>query len=148
MAVYGAITLPAGPVLVPRARRSLGVAAAGLLAVMGAAAALLVVASLPEKSHRVLLQRAARINMVPLSQSQMLCEGHFLDTATGIPEGTYTTLSHPGELEGYNEPLPPEMRAAIDAEVYGAMVCSTCLNHALLLYVRLLRRSGEASSRA
>lgn len=69
---------------------------------------------------------ALRINMVPLSQSQMLCEGHFLDTATGIPEGTYSTLHHPGEMEGYREPLPPEMRAAIDAEIYGSMVRARC----------------------
>jgi hypothetical protein len=30
----------------------------------------------------------------------MLCEGHFLDTATGIPEEDYSTLSHPGMLQG------------------------------------------------
>mmetsp|Transcript_130851 Transcript_130851/g.194968 ORF Transcript_130851/g.194968 Transcript_130851/m.194968 type:complete len:145 (+) Transcript_130851:1-435(+) len=48
----------------------------------------------------------------------LLCEGHFLDTATGIPETSYSTLSHPDELEGYKEPLPEDIRAQIDAKYY------------------------------
>ena len=121
---YGAVALPVGGL--PAARRRTGrlAAAAAALLVAGASVCALLAAALPGPSGRraALLQRAARMNMVPLAQSQMLCEGHFLDTATGIPEGTYSTLHHPGELEGYAEPLPAEMRAAIDAEVYGAMV--------------------------
>ena len=46
---------------------------------------------------------------------QMLCEGHFLDTATGVPEHSFSTPSHPGTLEGYEEPLPREIRAEIDS---------------------------------
>eukprot|EP00961_Rhodomonas_salina_P100152 1346911-Rhodomonas_salina.2 len=52
----------------------------------------------------------------------LLCEGHFLDTATGIPETSYSTLSHPDELEGYKEPLPEDIRAQIDAKYYDNLV--------------------------
>jgi hypothetical protein len=127
---YGAVSLE---LPTPRGARSVNkpaVAVSALLAVCGAA--LLVGSGLSSSAHRrneaVLLQ-AARMNMVPLSQTQMLCEGHFLDTATGIPDGTYSTLSHPAELEGYSEPLPADMRAKIDAEVYGSMVHTTVTTH-------------------
>jgi len=38
-----------------------------------------------------------------------------------VYKAPYTTLHHPGELPGYQEPLPADMRAAIDEEYYGAM---------------------------
>ncbi len=126
MAAYGAISLP---VALPPRRRGVRLGRGALAAAAGLAAISAVLAVASHLRWRatagVLMPRGAQINMVPLSQSQMLCEGHFLDTATGIPEGTYSTLHHPGEMEGYQEPLPPEMRAAIDAEIYGSMV-STC----------------------
>ena len=119
---YGAIELPVVGEREPRRRPGRLLAAAAAL--VAASSAALLAISLPGVGRAQLLQmQAARMNMVPLERSQMLCEGHFLDTATGIPEGTYSTLHHPGELEGYAEPLPPEMRAAIDQRIYGAMVC-------------------------
>jgi hypothetical protein len=124
MAAYGAIALPE-----TEQRRRSGRLVAVAAALVAASSAALLAVSLPGVGRAQLLQMQAevRMNMVPLERSQMLCEGHFLDTATGIPEGTYSTLHHPGELEGYAEPLPPEMRAAIDQRIYGAMVCSPCV---------------------
>ena len=53
----------------------------------------------------------------------MLCEGHFLDTATGIPEEDFGVLSNPiNQIKGYKEPLPPEMRQAID-DAYAPVRC-------------------------
>lgn len=31
---------------------------------------------------------------------QLLCEGHFIDTATGIPEEPYSSPSHPKQMPG------------------------------------------------
>ena len=122
---YGAIELPVVGEREPRRRPGRLLAAAAAL--VAASSAALLAISLPGVGRAQLLQmQAARMNMVPLERSQMLCEGHFLDTATGIPEGTYSTLHHPGELEGYAEPLPPEMRKAIDQRIYGAMVWPVC----------------------
>merc|ERR1712216_109172 len=117
-AAYGAIT-PVAPV---RRRRTQGLLVA-IAAAISCALLIQLGSEMVQNDRRplLLLKQAARMNMIPLDQSQMLCEGHFLDTATGIPEGAFSTLSHPGELEGYAEPLPPEMRAAIDTEVYGSM---------------------------
>jgi hypothetical protein len=147
MAAYGAISLPAeqppGRSGFRPGRRALA-AAAGLAAL----SAVLAVASqlqLQQTTAGALMQ----MNMVPMSQSQMLCEGHFLDTATGIPEGTFSTLHHPGEMEGYQEPLPPEMRAAIDAEIYGSMVSSCSRAHmscvSCVCIARLALRAVDAS---
>lgn len=43
------------------------------------------------------------------AKMMVLCEGHFLDTATGIPETDYSTLSHPDTLPGDPPaiPIPP-----------------------------------------
>lgn len=119
---YGAIETRVGETELRRRPRRIVAVAAALVAASSAA---LLAVSLTGVGRAQLLQMqaVARMNMVPLGRSQMLCEGHFLDTATGIPEGTYSTLHHPGELEGYAEPLPAEMRAAIDTRIYGAMVC-------------------------
>jgi hypothetical protein len=126
-AAYGAIT-PVAPV---RRRRTQGLLVA-IAAAISCALLIQLGSEMVQNDRRplLLLKQAARMNMIPLDQSQMLCEGHFLDTATGIPEGAFSTLSHPGELEGYAEPLPPEMRAAIDTEVYGSMVHSHSLDAA------------------
>jgi len=35
---------------------------------------------------------------------QLLCEGHFIDTATGIPEEPYSSPSHPEQMPGYAAP--------------------------------------------
>lgn len=126
MSGYGAIAQVARPPAHARTAGRTAVAAASLLVVAGVA--MLSVTALANSAlsrHSTLLQRAAHMNMVPLSQTQMLCEGHFLDTATGIPEVPYSTLHHPAELPGFQEPLPPNMRAAIDQEYYGAMVSPT-----------------------
>ena len=125
MAAYGAISLPVAQR--PQRRRTAYSVRSGLLAAAAGLASVAGILALASQlrapnAAAVALQGAMRMNMVPISQSQMLCEGHFLDTATGIPEGTYSTLHHPGEMEGYHEPLPPEMRAEIDAEIYGSMV--------------------------
>lgn len=101
---------------------NMGASVSFLLASCGLA--LLVLSGLGSEAHsqQALLMQAQQMNMVPLSQTQMLCEGHFIDTATGVPETPFTTLHHPGELPGYVEPLPPDMRAAIDAKVYSDLV--------------------------
>jgi len=81
MTGYGAIS-PTVQRLRPAARAPTAVA---LLAI-GVCVCVVVALAPQARRHAALLQRAARMNMVPLSQTQMLCEGHFLDTATGIPE--------------------------------------------------------------
>ena len=110
-----------------RSRRVAGLAA--VAAASAAAGALLVLQERGVQTRAGLQQLTAEAGAAHVralgqphpAQRQMLCEGHFLDTATGIPEGAYSTLSHPGELQGYAEPLPAEMRAAIDAQVFAGM---------------------------
>ena len=117
---YGAIP-NTGPL---QRARSMNMAASVSVLLASCGLALLVLSGLGSEAHsqQALLMQAQRMNMVPLSQTQMLCEGHFIDTATGVPESPFSTLHHPGELPGYVEPLPPDMRAAIDAKVYSDLV--------------------------
>jgi len=80
MTGYGAISPTVQrPRSAARAPTAVALLAIGVCVCVGVALA-------PQARHAALLQRAARMNIVPLSQTQMLCEGHFLDTATGIPE--------------------------------------------------------------
>jgi len=53
-----------------------------------------------------------------------LCEGHFLDTATGIPETDYSTLSHPASMQGW---MPARMIAPRQAPP--SICCPTSLDH-------------------
>jgi hypothetical protein len=120
---YGAIST-AGPL---QRASSMNIAATVSLLLASCGLALLVLSGLGREAHsqQALLMQAQQMNMVPLSQTQMLCEGHFIDTATGVPDTPFTTLHHPGELPGYVEPLPPDIRAAIDAKVYSDLVSAS-----------------------
>ena len=104
--------------------------------------AMLALSGLGSEAHsrQALLMQARRMNMVPLSQTEMLCEGHFIDTATGVPDVPFSTLHHPAELPGYVEPLPPDMRAAIDAKVYSDLVSASAESSPQ----RVLRAPGRA----
>jgi hypothetical protein len=78
-----------------------------------------------QASPSVLLSTTMAARRAKQGRIMMLCEGHFLDTATGIPEEEYSTLSHPGMLEGIVAAsvamrLPPFPEAAL--------LCMRCMD--------------------
>mmetsp|Transcript_23119 Transcript_23119/g.36173 ORF Transcript_23119/g.36173 Transcript_23119/m.36173 type:complete len:181 (-) Transcript_23119:44-586(-) len=109
VAVYGTSSSRNGLPSHLAGKRGVMVQLAGVMAVMAIGMLLFLAAQTGEPRPATKL---AQLN-IP-ARTMVLCEGHFLDTATGIPEEDYSVLSNPYQLEGYKEPLPADMRQAID----------------------------------